>query len=139
MSVAAPEFGAIAQSTRAAGIGASPASNTPLLNNVCDGRSGSNGPNLRAAKACHTRENSPNGFLNPQSSTASKNCGTGNSSHADWAPCPSTSASVHDNPSWISQNIAGFALNGSWNDAIAFANAAQSFGIVIEAPSPSSP
>src|SRR5262249_17106087 len=113
-------------------------SSTPLLSNVCCGRCGSNGPNAGAAKPCHTRDIT-NGLRVLQSSTASKNCGTGNSGHADWPPWPSTVASVHDNPSCTSQHIAGFGFNGSWNDAIAFASAAQSFGIVIESPSPSSP
>ena len=104
MSVAAPEFGAIAQSTRAAGIGASPESSVPFDSSVCCGRSGSNGPNVGFVKFCHTRENGPNGSRFPQSSTVSTNavvlCG-----HADCAPCDSNPAPAPagENSSWMSQ------------------------------------
>jgi hypothetical protein len=156
MSPGAPLFGAIVQSSRAAGMGASPWSSTPFESSVCEGRCGSNGPRVGFVNPCHTRENSPipksrrgPGGVLPQSSTASKNVVKGKSGHADWPPWPSMknpspygfSALVPagENSSWMSQRIAGFGSSGSRNVAITVASAAQSFGIVSESPSPSSP
>ena len=59
ISPGAPLFGAIVQSIRAAGIGASPESSTPFDRYVCDGRCGSNGPNVGNVKSSQIREKGP--------------------------------------------------------------------------------
>ena len=133
MSPGRPLFGAIAMSTRAAGIGASPASTLPSGSSVSPGRCGSNGPFVACdARDRRRRSRTGRAAFEP---ARSRSCRRRRSRPRDrWSAEPVTAcgrATCRARSSWMSQRFAGARLNGSLVVREGAGERAQSSGSVI--------